>query len=169
MASDRCGSGLRQGLGQRSDTGVLGFRQGGYRVGAKKWGVFGLKQGQRRDVRMQRRDFPEKKTTNVVTLRSNVATFQRVITTNVATLESHVATFQRVQKMTSRRCDPTSRSSRGGRIQRRDVVIQRRDIPEKCKTNVATLKANVATFQRRANPTSRRGDPTSRRSREGSN
>ena len=40
MAFDRCGSGLRQGLGQRSDTGALGFRQGGYRVGAKMGGVW---------------------------------------------------------------------------------------------------------------------------------
>ena len=40
MASDRCGSGLLQGLGQRSDTRALGFMQGGYMVGAKMGGVW---------------------------------------------------------------------------------------------------------------------------------
>ena len=35
MASDRCGSGLQQGLGQVHDTGALGFREAGERVGAK--------------------------------------------------------------------------------------------------------------------------------------
>ena len=40
MASDWCGSGLRQGLVQVSDTGALGFRQGGERVGAKMGSVW---------------------------------------------------------------------------------------------------------------------------------
>ena len=80
--------------------GALGFRQGGNRVRAK-WGWFSLKQGQRRDMRMQRRDVPEMETANVATLRSNVATFQRVIKTNAATLGSNIATFQRSTKMTS--------------------------------------------------------------------
>ena len=65
------------------------------RVGAKTR-VFGLKQGQRRDVRGQRRDILERKV-------SNVATFQRVVKINVSTLISNVETFQRGAKSTSRR------------------------------------------------------------------
>ena len=128
--------------------GALGFRQGGNKVRAK-WGWFGLKQGQRRDVQMQRRNVPKRKTSNFVTLRSNIATFQRVMKTNVATLRSNVATFQRSTKMTSRRWDPTSRRSRGGLIQRRDVGIQRHDVPEIGQTDVATLKRRDVESQHR--------------------
>ena len=84
---------------------------------------------------MQRHDVPERKAANVTTLRSNVATFQRVVKTNVAT-------FQRSTKMTSRRWDPTSRRSRGG-------LIQRRDVPEKGQTNAATLRRRDVESQRR--------------------
>ena len=109
--------------------------------------VFGLKQGQRRDVRMQRLDFPESEAANVVTLRSNVATFQRAFKTNVATLGTNVAMFQRRAKITSRRWNPTSRHFREG-------LIQRRDVPEEGKTDVVTLRCcDVATLQR--------GEPTS--------
>ena len=58
-----------------------------------KWEWFGLKQGQRRDVRMQRRDVPERTTANVAMLSSNVVTFQRVVKTNVTTLDPNVAMF----------------------------------------------------------------------------
>ena len=88
---------------------------------SKNWGVFGLKQGQRRDVRVQCRDVPERKASNVATLRSNIATFQRVVKTSVATLRSHVATFQRRAKPTSQCWDPTSRRSKGVQNQSRDV------------------------------------------------
>ena len=82
---------------------------------------FGLKQRQRRDVRMQRHYVPESEEANVATLRLNIATFQRVVKTNlhdvgnqrrdipekgkndVATLGSNVATFQRGSNLTSRR------------------------------------------------------------------
>ena len=60
----------------------------------KKWEVFGLKQVQRHDVRVQRRNVPESQVSNVATLRSNVATFQRVVKINVAM-------FQRSSKPTS--------------------------------------------------------------------
>ena len=56
---------------------------------------FGLKQRQRRDMRMQRHDVPESEAA-VATLRLNVATFQRRV------------------KMMSRCWDPTYRHSRGG-------------------------------------------------------
>ena len=94
---------------------------------------FGLKQRQHRDVRMQRRDVSESEAANVATLRLNVVTFQRVVKTNVVT-------FQRRAKMTSRRWDPTSRHSREGLIQCRDVEIPRRDVPKKGKTDDATLQ-----------------------------
>ena len=68
--------------------------------------IFGLKQRQRRDVRMQRRDVrmkrrnvPENEAANVATLKLNVATFPRVVKTNVVT-------FQRGS-------NPTSGHSRG--------------------------------------------------------
>ena len=75
---------------------------------------FGLKQRQRRDVRMQRRDVPENEAANVAKLRLNVATFQRVVKNNIATLRTNVAKFQRRAKMMSRCWDPTSRRSREG-------------------------------------------------------
>ena len=59
-------------------------REASVRVGwmqgekSKKWAVCVLKTGQRRDVQV------------------NVATFQRLLKIYVATLRSHVATFQRV-------------------------------------------------------------------------
>ena len=40
----------------------------------KMRGVFGLKQGQRRDVQAQRRDVPERGEANVATLISYIAT-----------------------------------------------------------------------------------------------
>ena len=40
MASDWYGSGLRQGFVQVRDTGALGFRQGGEKVGAKMESVW---------------------------------------------------------------------------------------------------------------------------------
>ena len=84
---------------------------------------------------MQRRDVPERKASNVATLRSNIATFHRVVKTNVAT-------FQRSEK-------PTSRRYREGLIQRRDVEIQRRDVPEKGQTDVTTFRRrDVATSRR---------------------
>ena len=43
----------------------------------KKWEVFGLRQVQRRDFRVQRCDVPESKVSNVATLRTNIATLQR--------------------------------------------------------------------------------------------
>ena len=116
MASNGCGTEIRQGVGAGGrQRGALGSKQGGNRV-REKWGWFGLKQGQRRDV-------PEKNAANVATFKLNVTTFQRVLKTNVATLRSNVATFQRstkptsrrsrgVQKMTSRRWDPTPRRSK---------------------------------------------------------
>ena len=88
--------------------------------------LLGNKQGQHHDVQAQRRDVPESEV-------ANVATFQRGYKTNVAT-------FQRGYNPTSRRWDPTSRSSREAIIQRRNVGIQRRDVPKKGKTDVATLR-----------------------------
>ena len=116
MASDGCRSGLQQGLVQVGrQRGALGSKQGGNRVRAK-CGWFGLKQGQRRDMRMQHRDVLERKAANVATFKPNVATFHRVIKTNVVTLRSNVATL------------------------RSNVVL------EEYKTNVAMLGSNVATF-----------------------
>ena len=80
--------------------------------------MFGLKQGQRRDVRVQRCDVPERKASNVMTSgRSREVQNQRRdvpesgknqrrdvperCKTNVATLISNVATFQRGSKLTS--------------------------------------------------------------------
>ena len=100
------------------------------------------KQGQRRDVRAQCHDVLERGVANVVTLRSNVAMFQRGSKSNVATLGSNVTTFQRIYKPTSRRC-------REAIFQCRDVGIQRLDVPGGGNANVATLRANVATLQRR--------------------
>ena len=77
MASDRCGSELRQGLVQGGrKKGALGSGQKENRVRAK-WGWFVLKKGQRRDVRMQCHDVPDRKAANIVTLKPNVVTFQR--------------------------------------------------------------------------------------------
>ena len=88
----------------------------------------GNKQGQCRDV-------PKRGATNVATL-------QRRSKSNVATLGSNIATFQRSYNPTSQCWDPTSRRSKEG-------LIQRHDILEKGKTDVATLKSNIATLQRR--------------------
>ena len=63
--------------------------------------LLGNKQGQRRDVQDQHRDVSERGATNVATLGSNIATFQREVKTNVATLGSNVATFQRGHNPTS--------------------------------------------------------------------
>ena len=82
----------------------------------------GNKQGQRRDVRAQLRDVPERGAANVAMLGSNVATFQSGL------------------KPTSRRSYPTSRRSREG-------IIQCRDIVERLFSKVATLGSNIATFQ----------------------
>ena len=101
--------------------------------------LLGNKQGQRCDVRAQRRDVPERGAANVATLRSNVATFRRGSKSNVATLGSNVATFQRSYKPTSRRWDPMSQRYR-----------------EAIFLNVATLGSKVATFQGVEMPTSRR-------------
>ena len=89
-----------------------------------KWDVFGLKTGQRRDIRAnvttfqrvsfptsrhsgqlrdvpedinnQRHDVPERCKINVATLDINVTTFQRMVKINIASLNINVATFQRV-------------------------------------------------------------------------
>ena len=74
-------------------------------------------------------------------------------------LGSHVATFQRGSKSTSRRSDLTSRCSREGQNQHRDVS-------ESVKIIVAMLGSHVATFQRGSKSTSRRSDLTSQCSRE---
>ena len=70
-----CGGGGGGGVGA-SDEDVHGEDKNG--------GLLVNKQGQRRDVRAQRRDVPEGGVANVATLGSNVAT-----------LGSNVATFQR--------------------------------------------------------------------------
>ena len=108
---------------------------------AKNERLLSNKQGQRRDVRAQRRDVPERGATNVMT-------FQRGSKSNVTTLGSNVVTFQRSYNPTSRRCDPTSQRSR-------EAIIQRRDVAEGLFFNVVTLKSNVATFQGVEIPTSR--------------
>ena len=86
---------------------------------------WGLKQRQRRDVRMQCRDVLESETTNVAMLRLNVAKFQRVVKINVATLVTNVATFQR------------------------EGLIRRREVPEKGLTDVTTLRRRDVESQRR--------------------
>ena len=63
---------------------------------AKNGGQLVNKQRQRCDVRAQRHDVPEGGGANVVT-------FQRGYKSNVTTLRSNVATFQKVAKLTSRR------------------------------------------------------------------
>ena len=68
-----------------------------------------IKQRQRRDVRAQRHKIPEGLFANVETLKSNVATFQRVVPTDVATLQRGVQ----------------NRDS-----QHREVGIKRRDVTE---------------------------------------
>ena len=68
-----------------------------------------IKQRQRRNVRAQRHNIPEGLFANVATLKSNVATFQRVVPTDVATLQRGVQ---------NRDC------------QRRDIGIKRRDMTE---------------------------------------
>ena len=86
-----------------------GVRQGCVRVpagvcvmvGQKKKRLLGNKQGQRHEVRVQRRDVPEGRAANVATLRSNFATFQRWSKSNVATLGSNVVTFQKSYNPTS--------------------------------------------------------------------
>ena len=70
----------------------------------KKWEVFGLKTGQRRDV-------PESDYNCDVPESGN----------DVATLESNVVMFQRSANSTSRRCNQTSRRSRGVQNQRHNV------------------------------------------------
>ena len=79
----------------------------------------GLKTGQRRDVRGQRRDVRER-------IYANVATF----------------------RATSRRSGQRHDVPATGTKQRRVVGYQRRDVLETAKINVATLKSHVVTFQR---------------------
>ena len=89
-----------------------------------RW-VFCLKQGQRRDVRVQRRDVPERRA-------ANVTTFQRE--------EQPMSRRSREgSKPTSRRWDPMSRRCK-------EDVIQRCDILEKGKTDVATLREDENPF-----------------------
>ena len=83
-------------VGGGDNGGAVGFRKGCARVGQKMKGLLSLKHVQRRDVRAQRYDVPEGEAGNVVT-------WQRGYKSNVATLRSNVATFQRGIKLTSRR------------------------------------------------------------------
>ena len=72
-----------------------------------------------------------------------------------------------LNKATSRRSDATSRRSREGIFQCRDVRGNVATFQRMVIINVATWISNVAALKRRANPTSRRGYPMSRRYREG--
>ena len=88
----------------------------GYARWRAKWPIFGLKTGQRRDVRGniatlqrglkptsrrlgQRRDVTESGTKRRRDVWSNVVTLQRVGLNNVATLSINVATLQRLIKI----------------------------------------------------------------------
>ena len=90
MASDRYESGLRQGLGERGDTGVLRFRQGGYMVGAKMMVFWAL---------------------NRATSQRSGATSRRSKATSRRSKERLQPTSRR-SKATSRRSKATSRRSR---------------------------------------------------------
>ena len=90
---------------------------------------------QRRDVKISRHDVSEKGKTNVATLDSNVATFQR----------GSKPTLRRSRGVQNQRRDVPE----NGKNQHRDVETSRRDIPEKGQTDVATLRHHdVATSRR---------------------
>ena len=137
---------LRQGT---EGVWVLGFRPWGAQGEEQNGLFFGLKIGQRRDV------------------RGNAATLQRGRrpTSRRSGLRRDVpenGTKQRRDVGCQRR-DVAERFKN----QRRDVDNSRRDVPEGVKINIATLKIHVATLQRHSKSTSRRWKSTSRRSREG--
>ena len=96
----------------------------------------GLKTGQRRDVRGQRRDVTER-------IYANIATFGATSRRSGQRRDvPETGTKQRRDVGYQRRDIPETAKN-----QRHVVEIACRDVPESVKFNVATLEINVATFQ----------------------
>ena len=74
-------------------------------MGKKTEGFMFIKQGQRRDVRAQRRDVPESLLANIATFGLNIATFQKC---EIAMSERGDSTSRLARESTN----PTSRHSR---------------------------------------------------------